>query len=69
MGLMNSIPKLLSQAFQYHQAGELQKAEECYRRLLQQNPRNVDAWHMLGLVVLQTSRLDLAGECIGKAVN
>lgn len=66
---MNSPAEILNQAFRHHQAGNLPQAEQCYRRLLDQNPRHVDALHMLGLVGLQTGRLDMARELIGKAVQ
>ncbi len=55
---MHFIPESLKQAYGFHQSGDLQNAERCYRQLLQQEPRNVDGWHMLGLVGLQTGRSD-----------
>lgn len=65
---MSSQPETLRQAIHYHQAGDLQQAELCYRRWLQQHPRDVDALHMLGVLGLQTGRFDLAVVAIGQAL-
>ncbi len=46
--------KLLQTAMQHHQAGQLDAAEPIYRRVLDEQPHNVDALHLMGL--LQSSR-------------
>jgi len=47
----------LSEAFAIavasHQAGQLDHAEEIYRRILAAEPEYAHAWHMLGLIALQ----------------
>jgi len=46
--------KLLQTAMQHHQAGRLDEAEPIYRRVLDEQPHNVDALHLMG--VLQSHR-------------
>ena len=43
----------LQTALDHHQAGRLTEAERIYRQVLQVEPRNVDALHLLGLVAHQ----------------
>ena len=38
----------LAAAVRYHQAGDLRRAEEIYRQVLQADPANADARHLLG---------------------
>ena len=46
---MATISEALSMAVQHHQAGRLQAAEQIYRQVLQVQPDQADAWHLLGL--------------------
>ena len=59
----------LDQAIKFHQAGNLQQAEQYYRHILQADPRNVDALHLLGVLYHQAGRDDLAASHIGEAVR
>lgn len=43
-------------AWQYHQAGDLRRAEELYRRILQREPRNGRVWFVLGNLVESQER-------------
>ena len=45
---MPSIPEALARAVACHRAGQLPQAEQIYRQVLQADPRNADAWHLLG---------------------
>jgi tetratricopeptide (TPR) repeat protein len=58
----------LDQGMALHAQGRLRDAERTYRRVLQQQPRNCVAVHMLGLVALQTGRSETAARLIGKAI-
>ena len=56
-------------AFQLHQAGNLAEAEAIYRRVLEKEPDNAGAWHLLGVVALQLGRICDATELLEKAVR
>ena len=45
-----------------HQSGRLLEAETLYRQVLQNNPNNADALHMLGLLAHQVKRPEAAME-------
>lgn len=68
-----SAPLTLAQAFEialrHHNAGELQQAEIIYRQILDVQPDNPDALHLLGLVAHQVGQNDPAIELIGKAIQ
>jgi len=65
---MNSIDQLVAQALQYHQAGALPQAEQLYRQILQADPDNADALHLLGVLANQTGQYDQAIAYIQKAL-
>jgi predicted O-linked N-acetylglucosamine transferase (SPINDLY family) len=66
---MPSIREALVQAVALHQAGQLPQAEQIYRQVLQADPRNADAWHLLGVVYAQVNRHDAAVEHIRRAIE
>ena len=45
--------QLLKQALQYHQQGQLNMARATYQTVLQQNPDDGDALHLLGILEQQ----------------
>ena len=51
-----------------HQQNRLADAERIYREVLQQQPNNFTALHLLGVIALQARRARLAVELIGKAI-
>jgi len=57
----------LSHGVQHHNAGRFQEAEAIYRRLIQENPENADAWHLLGVIASQRGDKDTAIELISRA--
>jgi protein O-GlcNAc transferase len=65
---MATIDEALSLAFAHHQAGQLDLAEEIYRRVLAVEPRHADALHRLGMVAHQTGRHALAADLIRQAI-
>ena len=58
----------LGRAVALHQAGQTRQAEQIYRHILQANPANADAWHLLGVIALQERRGDEAIDCIRRAI-
>ena len=56
------------QALKHHQSGRLEEAKELYREILEINPRNADAWHLLGVLSLQQGSHDFAIKFIGQAI-
>ena len=57
---MNASAALLAEGLKLHQAGALARAEEIYRRILDDDPKQADAWYLLGRVGLACHRLDEA---------
>ncbi len=55
----------LNDAFHLHQLGNLDEAEAMYRSILRANPRNGDAWHLLGVARLQRQDMAEAERAIG----
>lgn len=52
-----------------HQAGDITAAAEIYRRILDNDPQNPDAWHLLGLTEFAEGRIDSAELCVRQALE
>ncbi len=65
---MTTIPEALAIAIQHHQSGRLQAAEQIYRQILQAEPNDVDALHLLGVIAHQVGKLDEAVACYRRAL-
>ena len=59
----------LKRGLQYHQSGQLQKAEEIYKRILEINPNHSDSLHLLGVIAHQAGKNDIAVDLINKAIR
>ncbi len=59
----------IREALEQHRDGRLSQAETIYREILQIEPNNPDALHLLGLVAHQIGRHDVAVELINSAIN
>ena len=59
----------LQRAVSYHQLGQLDQAENIYRRILEDDPQHVDALHLLGLVTYQSGRTEIAINLIREAIS
>jgi len=59
---------LLKAALRHHDAGRLTDAESLYRQLLSEDPRNVDAMHLLGVIAHQRGDHAYAVELISRAL-
>jgi Tfp pilus assembly protein PilF len=66
---MASIPEALSLGQQHHQAGDLRRAEQIYRQILQADPRSADAWYLLAAACQVQNRLDEAVACYQAAAR
>lgn len=66
--IMYTIADALSQALAYHQAGQLQAAEQLYRQILQVEPNQSDAWQLLGVMAHQVGQNHVSLEYIERAI-
>ena len=66
---MATIFEALAVAIQHHRAGRLQDAEQVYRQILEQEPNQADAIHLLGLIAHQVGKHGIAAEYIGRAIR
>ena len=66
---MATIAEALTLALQHHQAGNLQEAERIYRLVLQAEPANSEALHLLGLLAHRLGQHQLAIDYIRQAVQ
>ena len=65
---MIDIPEALAIAVRYHQAGQLQAADEIFRRILAVDPSDADAWNLLGVLQVQRGRSDVGVQYIRRAL-
>lgn len=65
---MTAAGEILTQAFSHHRAGDLQRAAQLYRQVLDADPRHADALHLLGVVAYQAGRPDEALSLLKRAV-
>jgi predicted TPR repeat methyltransferase len=63
------IPKNLQAALAHHRAGRLPQAQALYRQILQVEPNQPDALHLLGRIAYNEGKNELAVELISKAVS
>src|SRR5271154_5996898 len=65
-----SIPfeKAIEIALEQHRAGNFSRAEALYMEILRQDPGNVDAIHLLGVLAHQGQRPDVAVQLIQAAI-
>jgi predicted TPR repeat methyltransferase len=60
---------LLEVGLAHHEAGRLEQAQAMYRCLLEQQPENADALHLLGVAEHQRGKHAAAIECINRAIT
>ncbi len=60
---------LLARGITAQRRGDLSAAERSYKQVLQREPRNTDALHLLGLVALARGQLPEATRLIANAIN
>lgn len=64
----NTVTNDLAAALEHHRAGRLERAEVLYRQVLQREPRNSDALHLLGAIALTQGQPEQAIVLISKAI-
>jgi tetratricopeptide (TPR) repeat protein len=65
---VKSVAEALAGAIQAHQTGQWQQAEALYRQVLQAEPSNADALHLLGVLAYQAGQYQPALAYIGRAL-
>ena len=68
-GTPHGVAALLQQAGAAHAQGLLAEAERLYRSVLEREPRNFEAQHMLGIIALQSGRWDEGVALMRKATE
>ncbi|MED5396544.1 MAG: tetratricopeptide repeat protein, partial [Pseudomonadota bacterium] len=63
-----TIQQSLDFAVQHHTAGRLPEAESIYQQILQADPNQPVALHLLGVIALQVGKNDIAVDLITKAL-
>ena len=63
-----TIQQALDLAVQHHDAGDLPKAEGIYQQILQAEPNQPIALHLLGVIAHQVGKNDIAVDLITKAL-
>ncbi len=66
---MQNIYEMLSRGAQHQAAGQMAEAERAYRLVLQADPDNAQAIHLLGTLALQAGNFSQAIEIIGDAIR
>ncbi len=64
-----AVKQSLDHAVQLHNAGDLAGAESLYRQILQAEPNQPIALHLLGVIAHQVGRNDIAEQWISKAIE
>ncbi len=65
---MATVAEALTLAMDHHRTGRYADAEQLYRQILEVDPNQPDAWHLLGVIAYEVQRADLAVEYIQKAI-
>ena len=63
-----TIQQAIRLAMQHHSAGELSKAESMYQQILNAEPNQPDALHLLGVIAYQGGKSNVAVEMITSAI-
>ena len=61
--------EMLQLGLEHHRQGRLAEAEQQYRQVLQADPMNVDALHLMGVLATRVSQYDLAVKFISHAIR
>jgi len=70
MNIVNSTENnLLNRAYAFHRNGQLARAEDAYKNIVQKNPRNTMAAHALGTLYYQQGKNKLARKYITQAIK
>lgn len=64
-----TLQQMIDLGVQHHNAGRLPKAEAIYRKILQANPDQPVALHLLGVIAHQSGKFQAAVDMISKAIS
>ena len=64
-----ALATLLAQAVHAHEAGDLDRAERCYRKYLRRNADHGEAWYQLGGLLFQLEKIPLAIDALETAMR
>ncbi len=67
--MKRGIRETLEIAVEHHRAGRLNRAEALYRKVLEVDPEEADALHLLGVIANQRGRFDLAERRVRRAIT
>ena len=59
----------LSSAREFHLKGQLDRAEEIYAKIIKVEPKNAEAWHLIGVLMLQKGQGEISESHIVKAIS
>ena len=59
----------LKKALQYHQSGQLEKAQKIYEKILAINPNHSGCLHLSGIIAHQSGKNDIAANLINRAIQ
>src|SRR5215213_4100976 len=62
------VEQLLQSAIRHHEAGRLLEADAAYRRIIELDPRNIDALHFRGFLLFQRGEHSSAVDLIGRSL-
>lgn len=65
----NNLQDRLIEAVKFHSAGSLIQAQKIYQEILQSQPNNLDALHLMGVAALQSGKYSLALEYLNQAIQ
>jgi tetratricopeptide (TPR) repeat protein len=65
----SAIAQVLQTGLKFHQAGQLAFAEACYRKILQVDPRNASALHLLGRIAQHAGKCAAGIQLIAAAIR
>src|SRR4051812_15539619 len=63
------LAETLRTALKLHQSGDLEAAGRLYQKVLHEDPKQPDAWHLLGLVALARGDFETALAAISRAIQ
>ncbi len=66
---MLTISQAINQGVEFQKRGELDRAEQLYRQVLEADARHADAWHLLGLIAYVRGDAATALVHIGRAIK
>src|ERR1700761_8709020 len=66
---MATVSEELQIGVEHHQAGQLQAAEQVYRRILTADPNQADALHLLGVIAHQVGNYPVAVDFISRSIQ